>query len=167
LELNNTKVICGVYGPRQSKGSEFNEIGTLTCEFKFATFACKGEKKKYMQVHTQQTKKKEEKRKNSRQGKIPTKQQDKEEKRFSNLIVQALSVSVILEKLPKSVVDIYVLVIESDGGGRVFFYLCIFFFNSFFPKLNQEHSAQPLHVLRLPLRMLELKCLTWLPHAAL
>lgn len=32
------------------------------------------------------------------------------------LIVQALEVSLMLEKLPKSVIDIYIIVLESDGG---------------------------------------------------
>jgi exosome complex component MTR3 len=32
------------------------------------------------------------------------------------LMVQALEVSVMLEKYPKSVIDCYILVLESDGG---------------------------------------------------
>ena len=31
-------------------------------------------------------------------------------------MLQALEVSVILEKFPKSVIDVYAMVIESDGG---------------------------------------------------
>src|SRR5690242_8762424 len=43
-------------------------------------------------------------------------QKDKEEKEYSELILQALEGSVILERYPKSVIDIYILVLEEDGG---------------------------------------------------
>jgi exosome complex component MTR3 len=82
-------LLCS-YGPRQTSGSEFSEKGKLQCEFKFATFSCKDERRKY--------------------------QQDKEERDYSLLMVQALEVSVIVEKFPKSVIDVYVTVIESDGS---------------------------------------------------
>jgi len=42
VELNNTKVICSVYGPREvPKKSDFSLNGQLFCEFKFAPFSCK------------------------------------------------------------------------------------------------------------------------------
>ena len=42
VELNNTKVICSVYGPREvQKKSDFSLNGQLFCEFKFAPFSCK------------------------------------------------------------------------------------------------------------------------------
>jgi len=90
MEMSNTKVICAVYGPRQTNKSEFNEKCKLQCEFKYATFASKRERKTY--------------------------QQDKDEKEKSNLMVQALEDSILLHKFPKSVIDINVLVIECDGG---------------------------------------------------
>ncbi|RKP09873.1 ribosomal protein S5 domain 2-type protein [Thamnocephalis sphaerospora] len=89
IEMGRTKVACAVYGPRQIKKQQgFSEQGRLYCEFKFATFACK-------------------KRRNH--------QRDSQEKEFSQVIVQALTPSIRLEKLPKSVVDIYVTVVENDG----------------------------------------------------
>jgi polyribonucleotide nucleotidyltransferase len=90
LEMNNTKVIVGVYGPRQTPKMEFSEVGKLECEFKYTSFACKGLHKSYPQ--------------------------DKEEKENSSAMKSALEVSIILEKFPKSVIDIYALVLESGGG---------------------------------------------------
>jgi exosome complex component MTR3 len=90
MEAQQTKVICGVYGPRQKSKMEFSETGKLQCEYKHVTFSSTGNRKKYLQ--------------------------DKEEKDFSTLIQQSLEGSVILERYPKSVIDIYILVLESDGG---------------------------------------------------
>lgn len=47
---------------------------------------------------------------------------DNKERECSTLMQQALEVSVMLDKFPKSTVDIYALVLESDGG---FSFLCI------------------------------------------
>ncbi|KAI9598560.1 ribosomal protein S5 domain 2-like protein [Syncephalis fuscata] len=89
IELGRTKVACAVYGPRQLKKQQgFSEHGRLYCEFKFATFACK--KRRH---HLR----------------------DPQEKEFSQIIVQALTPSVRLDRLPKSVVDLYITVIENDG----------------------------------------------------
>ncbi|PRP84693.1 hypothetical protein PROFUN_07943 [Planoprotostelium fungivorum] len=91
LEMANTKIICGIYGPRQIPKMEFSEKAKLQCDFKFATFAeSRRERRKYTA--------------------------DKEEKEFSMLMVQALESSLILEKYPKSVIDCYVIVLENDGG---------------------------------------------------
>lgn len=50
---------------------------------------------------------------------------DNKEREFSTLMQQALEVSVILDKFPKSTVDIYALVLESDGGTLIFSGLAI------------------------------------------
>jgi len=92
IEMNNTKVICGVYGPRQvnMKGQqEFSDKGKLFCDFKYTTFSC-----------------------NQRRGFVP----DAEEKENSMLMLQALEVAVILDKFPKSQVDVYALIIQNDGA---------------------------------------------------
>lgn len=41
--------------------------------------------------------------------------QDAEEKGLSNTLVQALTPAVRLELLPKSVIDVYITVLENDG----------------------------------------------------
>jgi len=91
LEMNNTKVICGVYGPKQSPTlQEFSKKGKLFCDFKYATFAGEG----------------------GRKGFVP----NPEEKECSMLMLQALEVAVCLDRFPKSVVEVFVLVIQNDGG---------------------------------------------------
>jgi ribonuclease PH len=37
--MNNTKVFCTVYGPRQTALRQFNEQANLNCTFKYTTFA--------------------------------------------------------------------------------------------------------------------------------
>jgi len=97
IELNNTKVICSVYGPRQSPShSEFSETGTLHCELSFAPFA--------QQKHTNRPK-----RNNISQ----MRQQIHE---YSAYMREALQTSIILEKFPKSTLDVYALVLEDDGS---------------------------------------------------
>jgi len=92
MEMHNTKVICGVYGPRQStKGQqEFSDVGKLVCDFKYATFSCN----------------------NQRRGFAP----DVEERENSMLMLQALEGAVRLDRFPKSAVEVFVLVIQNDGG---------------------------------------------------
>ena len=93
IEVNNTKVICGVYGPREASYNKssavYTESGTLNVDFNFAPFALP-------------------------QWREP--RQTMEERDISRMIEQALSPSVMLDKFPKSVIDIYIYVIEGDGG---------------------------------------------------
>ncbi|KAG0253274.1 hypothetical protein DFQ27_007505 [Actinomortierella ambigua] len=91
IELERTKIACGVYGPRQKKASQlssFSGKGTLNCEFKFATFSC--QKRRH---HIR----------------------DAQERELSQVLSQALAPAVRLELFPKSVVDVYVTVLENDG----------------------------------------------------
>lgn len=46
IEIGKTKIICGIYGPRQTKTSIFSEIGKLQCELKFTNFARKNQNEK-------------------------------------------------------------------------------------------------------------------------
>lgn len=39
IEVGKTKILCSVYGPRQSRNVQFSEQGRLWCDFKFAPFA--------------------------------------------------------------------------------------------------------------------------------
>ncbi|KAJ1970876.1 3'-5'-exoribonuclease [Dimargaris xerosporica] len=88
FEQNNTRVTCGVYGPRQNTQAQFNENARLDCGFKFATFAC--DKRRQFQ-------------------------RDPEERELSQFLIQALTPAVRLGMYPKSTIDIYVTVIQSDG----------------------------------------------------
>eukprot|EP00808_Paulinella_micropora_P018866 g80357.t1 len=90
VEVEATKVICSIYGPRQIKQGDFKEQGQFLCDFRYAPFG-----------------------KDHRSG--PRTAQERE---TSSLIENALSVSIQLEKFPKSVVEAYVVVLE-DGGGVI------------------------------------------------
>jgi exosome complex component MTR3 len=49
IELNNTKVICSVYGPRQTS-TEFSDKGRINCDFKLSSFASKQRRKKNVRI---------------------------------------------------------------------------------------------------------------------
>ncbi|XP_064597592.1 exosome complex component MTR3-like [Liolophura sinensis] len=90
IELDKTKAICAVYGPREViKKEDFSMKGQLTCDFKFATFSCR-----YRRQH----------------------QQDNEEKDLSVLLLEALEPAVCLHKFPKAQLNIYLTVLENDGS---------------------------------------------------
>jgi exosome complex component MTR3 len=90
IEMDKTKIICAVYGPREViKREEFSLAGQLYCEVKFATFSCP--------IRRQH-------------------QQDTEEKDFSAILQQALEPAILLEKFPKARMDVYVTVLQDDGS---------------------------------------------------
>ncbi|KAI9140850.1 ribosomal protein S5 domain 2-type protein, partial [Paraphysoderma sedebokerense] len=89
IEQGNTKIICAVYGPRSTRRNVDAEKGRLYCEFKFATFS--GGKRRGFQ-------------------------KDQLEKDFSIQLTSALIPSLRLESIPKSSIDIYVTVLETDGN---------------------------------------------------
>ncbi|CAG8727755.1 12826_t:CDS:2, partial [Acaulospora morrowiae] len=88
IELCQTKIACGVYGPRQTKIPSFNGKGNLNCEIKFAPFSCPKRRQPY---------------------------RDAQEKELSQLIYEALAPSIRLDLLPKSTIDIYITILENDG----------------------------------------------------
>jgi len=90
IEQGRTKVMVGVYGPREiARRSDFSMKGLLTCEFKFAPFACVTRR-----AH----------------------QADKEEKELGLVLKEALMSTVCLHLFPKACVDVFVTVIEDDGS---------------------------------------------------
>jgi len=92
VELGDTKVMVGVYGPREiPKRSDFSMKGIISCEFKFAPFACK-----------------------ARRGH----QRDSEELELGSLLKECLESSVRMNLYPKSCIDVFVTVLE-DGGGTL------------------------------------------------
>lgn len=90
IEMGNTKVVCSVYGPREiARRKDFTFKGQINCEFRFAQYSC------------------------------PIRRQhlnDGEALHYSQLLEKALAPVVCLHKFPKSTVDVFVLVIENDGG---------------------------------------------------
>ncbi|MEW5300326.1 MAG: hypothetical protein WDW36_003263 [Sanguina aurantia] len=94
VEFNNTKVMVGVFGPRQSERKHgFRSTGMLECQLRLSSFAAK-------QL-------------------APTAQQQQQvslEKELAASILQALTASVQLEKFPKAVFDVSVMVLEAGGA---------------------------------------------------
>ncbi|CAL1538468.1 unnamed protein product [Lymnaea stagnalis] len=90
IEVDQTKVICAVYGPREVlRREDFSLKGQLTCDFKFTTFSCR-----LRRQH----------------------QQDNQEKDLSVQLLEALEPAVCLQKYPKSQINIYVTVLQNDGS---------------------------------------------------
>jgi exosome complex component MTR3 len=91
IELGGTKVLCSVHGPRSgSRTVDFSESAVLQCEFKFATFCSASFDKQHMQ--------------------------DDEDRKLSLALQQALSAAVLLDRYPKSVIDVSVLVLQASGS---------------------------------------------------
>lgn len=90
IEMGYTKVVCSVYGPREiARRRDFTFKGQINCEFRFAQYSC------------------------------PIRRQplnDGEALHFSQLLEEALAPAVCLHKFPKSTVDVFVLVLQNDGG---------------------------------------------------
>ena len=92
VEFDKTKVMCGVYGPRQGgkTGTATNDRGRLDVDVKLATFATPGAR-----------------------GKIG---QGDAEREFAALLHRALEGAVLLETFPKTSVDVYLTVLEAAGA---------------------------------------------------
>ncbi|BFZ21386.1 hypothetical protein BsWGS_24426 [Bradybaena similaris] len=90
IEMNQTKVICSVYGPREVlRREDFSLKGQLTCDFKYLTFSCQRRR-----LH----------------------QQDEQEKDMAVQILEAMESAVCLHKYPKSQINIYIMVLQNDGS---------------------------------------------------
>ncbi|KAJ7709871.1 ribosomal protein S5 domain 2-like protein [Mycena rosella] len=88
IETAKTKIACAVYGPRQSKNTAYSEMGRLNVEVKFTPFSCARRR---------------------------APMRDAEDRSIAVAIHQALVSSVRLDLLPKSTIDIFITIIESDG----------------------------------------------------
>lgn len=90
IEFGNTKIIAACYGPRDTlRMREYSSKGRVSVDLKYAAFA--GERRRgYMQ--------------------------DGEEREMAGLLEQALAAAVRLERYPKSSIDVFVTVLEDDGG---------------------------------------------------
>lgn len=90
LELGGTKVLASVHGPRSAARLDFSESAVLQCEFKFATFCSASFAKQH--------------------------QQDDEDRKLALALQQALTAAVLLDRYPKSVIDVSVLVLQASGS---------------------------------------------------
>jgi len=94
IQVGRTQVVCGVYGPReqQTGRAAFSADGTLTCELSFAPFAAAPGARKERDA-------------------LRAERQD-----LSAAVRRALEPSVQLHRFPKSVLDVFVLVLQDDGS---------------------------------------------------
>ena len=92
VELGKTKVACTVYGPSSSSRDmdEFSEVCKIVCDFKYAPFACPGDRRK--------------------------RGRGLDEDELSSVVEQAVRSSVCTELYPKSVINIYILILEDQGN---------------------------------------------------
>eukprot|EP00038_Savillea_parva_P013100 m.208943 g.208943 ORF g.208943 m.208943 type:complete len:273 (+) comp24320_c0_seq1:50-868(+) len=90
MECGRTKVMVGCYGPRDLlKTREYSAVGKLQCELKVTPYGSE-----------------------TRRGHLL----DQDEKDAAMVIEEALSTSVLLEKYPKSLIDIFITILEDDGS---------------------------------------------------
>lgn len=90
LEVGNTKVCCGVYGPKDvQRGQDFKMSGQVLCAVKMAPFSCTNRL---------------------------SPQPDTRQQEMSRQLKDTLESVIVLEKFPKSQIDVYVTVIEDDGS---------------------------------------------------
>lgn len=91
MELNGTKVMCAVYGPRESQRTpqSFSDIAVLTCNVKRAPFSSPLSQ--------------------SRIGFSP--QQEEIDQELSLNVFTAIESSILLEKYAKSSIDVYVTIL--------------------------------------------------------
>ncbi|KAF8437395.1 3' exoribonuclease family, domain 1-domain-containing protein [Terfezia claveryi] len=86
------KLTCSVFGPRALPHSApFSPQARLSCELKFAPFASPLKRRGYVRDHT--------------------------ERDLSVQLATALQRSILLEKYPKSGIDVFVTVLDCGGGG--------------------------------------------------
>ncbi|CAK1547738.1 unnamed protein product [Leptosia nina] len=91
LEQGNTKVLAAVYGPHQAAKSKLSTEGVVVnCQYSMATFSTS-------------------ERKNRPRG-------DRKSQEMSLHLRQALSAAIKTELYPRSQIDIYVEVLQADGG---------------------------------------------------
>uniref|UniRef100_F6V2B2 Exoribonuclease phosphorolytic domain-containing protein n=1 Tax=Ciona intestinalis TaxID=7719 RepID=F6V2B2_CIOIN len=91
FEMNKTKVICSVYGPKDIEMREEFQInkGKLKCELKYAPYS------------------------SPKHGDHIPGASDVEK---SDILLEAISSGVCLQRYPKSQIDVYVIVLEDDGS---------------------------------------------------
>jgi len=95
LEQGNTKVIAAVYGPREvtERRKVQHDKAIINCEFSVSTFATSERKKRT--------------------------KGDRRNMEAALIVKQTFEATVLLNLLPRSQIDIYIQVLQSDGGDRV------------------------------------------------
>jgi exosome complex component MTR3 len=130
IEMGSTKVICSVFGPREANTrSQYSEKGRLICDYKYAPFSLhKWKEQRQVLPCTCSTASTTHHLSSiitvttnpllllSLICRLFLMAQSAEERDASRMVEQALSPSVMLDKFPKAVIDINIVVLEADGS---------------------------------------------------
>eukprot|EP00258_Populus_trichocarpa_P024139 XP_024440158.1 exosome complex component RRP41 homolog isoform X2 [Populus trichocarpa] len=94
FEMGNTKVIAAVYGPRevQNRSQQINDQALVRCEYSMANFSTGDRRRKP--------------------------KGDRRSTEISLVIRQAMEECILTNLMPRSQIDIYVQVLQADGGTR-------------------------------------------------
>ena len=117
LELGHTKVLCSVHGPRSAAASsltggksDFNAGGQLNCEVRLAPSFGLNPQTTVSEAVTSLD------GRGGGAGQLRSSATTLDEIRLSSGLNDAIAPSVRLDRLPKCVVDVFVLVLQSDGS---------------------------------------------------
>ncbi|KDP28528.1 hypothetical protein JCGZ_14299 [Jatropha curcas] len=94
FEMGNTKVIAAVYGPRevQNRSQQINDQALVRCEYSMANFSTGDRMRKP--------------------------KGDRRSTEISLVIRQTMEACILTHLMPRSQIDIYVQVLQADGGTR-------------------------------------------------
>lgn len=94
FEMGNTKVIAAVYGPRevQNRSQQLNDQALVRCEYSMANFSTGDRMRKP--------------------------KGDRRSTEISLVIRQTMEACILTQLMPRSQIDIYVQVLQADGGTR-------------------------------------------------
>ncbi|PWN38989.1 hypothetical protein IE81DRAFT_326983 [Ceraceosorus guamensis] len=113
VEADCLRLVCAVYGPRQSKGRAYNAKAELNVEARYAPFACASAAAAAAAAASSSGSSSHRRRKPGK---------DVEAAALSAALQSALLPSIRVELLPKATIDVHVTVIQSPaaagGGGQ-------------------------------------------------
>ncbi|QHO56860.1 exosome complex component RRP41 isoform [Arachis hypogaea] len=94
FEMGNTKVVAAVYGPRevQNRSQQMSDQALIRCEYSMANFSTGDRKRKP--------------------------KGDRRSTEISMVIRQTMEACIMTHLMPRSQIDIYVQVLQADGGTR-------------------------------------------------
>jgi exosome complex component RRP41 len=93
IEMGRNKIVAGVYGPREMHPKRFSKpnMGILRCRYHMAPFSV-----------------------DPRRSPAPSRR----DQEISMVMTDAIEPALFLERYPRSVIDVFVEIIEADGGTR-------------------------------------------------
>jgi len=93
IEMGRNKIVVGVYGPREMHPKRFSKpnMGILRCRYHMAPFSV-----------------------DPRRSPAPSRR----DQEISMVMTDAIEPALFLERYPRSVIDVFVEIIEADGGTR-------------------------------------------------